>query len=199
MLVLPCRRCSHSYEVGPDEPVEGIKCPACGAPLQGPRPAPLGRPLRLRLMVAGVLALFLLAGLWLAYRRTAGRTDPVQSEARFRQRVREAGGDVQEFSYTPGSVPTYSVLVGQEGYTLSAFVWVNDSGLAFDSIRMVQLGKPPLGDIEATVWCGGGTPEVVKAFRTFPGENRGELSEQEKATCKRLAEALYVALKESIR
>jgi hypothetical protein len=154
-------------------------------------------------MVAGVLAAFLLAGLWLAFHRPAGRTDPVQSEARFRQRMREAGGDVQVFSYTPGPVPIYSVLVGQEGYTLSGFVWVKDSGLAFDPILMVKLGKPQLGDIEAWVQCGGVAPEVVRAFRTFLDKegqvNRGELSEQEVATCKRLAEALYVALKESIR
>jgi hypothetical protein len=154
-------------------------------------------------MVAGVLATLLVVGVWLAYYRPAGRTDPVESEARFRQKMQEAGSDVQGFSYTKGRVSLYSVAVGQEGYTLYASAWDNDSGVTIDSIRVVQRGKPPLGDLEATVRCGGGAPEVVKAFRTFPEkewpENRGKLSEQEEQTCKRLGDALYVALKESIR
>jgi hypothetical protein len=117
--------------------------------------------------------------------------------------MEEAGGDVQEFSFKRDSPPTYYAAVGEEGYSVSAFVRVNDSGLAIDPVRVVQWCKPPEGDLQATARCGGGAPEVEEAFRSFPEkrrpENRVRLSEQELATCKRLAEGLHVALNESIR
>jgi hypothetical protein len=195
MLVLTCRKCSHSYEVGPSEPVESIKCPACGEPLRGP--GTLVAPRRGRGPVwpaaAGVLALLAVGG-WLAYEWGPGRPDPVKAEARIRARVAKAGGRVLHFWHTPrDQAVVYHVVVGKEGHRLSAFAWSMSSGTTVHDPVEVWAGE-----VTVEVRCGGGVPVVVRAYREGEGE-QVTLSKEQEETCKRLASQLLVALQEALK
>jgi hypothetical protein len=205
MLVLPCRRCSHSYEVGPDEPVERIKCPACGELLQRREdPGPAVRRPR-RVAVAALAVLLLLAGGWLAYRWATGPADPAKVEARFRRTVRDTGGEVLDFYHTQGPDVCYGASVAREGYTLDARVVVQGRVVTGGQVQVVRRGRRGLrGDVRVVVPCGVEAP-AVKAYRHPPAEATPPyLWEEvtlpkEEETCKRVANDLFEDLKEALR
>jgi hypothetical protein len=127
---------------------------------------------------------------------------PLKAEAGFRERMRQAGVEVREFSHTSGANRLYHVIADKEGYRLNAFALVTASGFEVRGLLADRLdgrlGEE--GNVRVEMRWVDDAPVVRWAYRgSIVGENEVTLTQEEEETCERLARDVIAALQEALR
>jgi hypothetical protein len=158
-------------------------------------------------VAVAVLVLLLPGVAWLISNRGPQPPDPGKVEAHIRERATATGGAVRGFWHTRrGPSAFYRVFVEREDHLLEASTEVTNSTARVHDFVTVTLDSPQVfrrggrsgEEVTVSVRCGDGGPIVVKAYRpAVPGEVT--LPKEEEETCKRLANDLFVALREALK